>query len=140
MLCPVCFVMFDGRIMQCSQGHSVCEKCHRQLKNPIECPQCRSTYTGTRNYQLEEIIKQLQTLKQLAFGNSSTADAENGNNDHTRQILETFFKSITKPNDNEVTVSVAMDSSSEIEDNILVIMRELQLHLCDTFFSIVNQK
>lgn len=57
--------MFEGRILQCSQGHSVCEGCvkkiHRHLNN--ECPQCRGAFVGTRNYILEEMVKQLKALK-----------------------------------------------------------------------------
>lgn len=57
--------MFEGRILQCSQGHSVCEGCvkkiHRHLNN--ECPQCRGAFVGTRNYILEEMVKQLKHLK-----------------------------------------------------------------------------
>lgn len=58
-MCPVCYFEFDGRILQCSQGHAVCEKCSLKL---TECPHCRSGYCGTRNYVLEEVIAKLRGL------------------------------------------------------------------------------
>lgn len=59
LLCPVCLEMFEGRILQCSQGHAVCEKCQQQL---TECPHCRGSYMGTRNYVLEEVIDKLKKI------------------------------------------------------------------------------
>lgn len=58
-MCPVCFFEFDGRILQCSQGHAVCEKCSSKLN---ECPHCRSPYYGTRNYVMEDVIAKLRRL------------------------------------------------------------------------------
>lgn len=60
--CPVCFELFANRIYQCSEGHSVCEKCRSQLHDG-KCPQCRCSYTGTRNYLLENIVQQLKLIK-----------------------------------------------------------------------------
>lgn len=117
LLCPVCFIMFDGRILQCSQGHSVCEKCHKKLSN--ECPQCRSAYVGTRNYILEEMVKQLKHLKQISI--STTKDAEEnspttsgaadktGDSDAIAEhpevkfasIIAKFLDSIPKPSSND---------------------------------------
>lgn len=60
LLCPVCMVVFEGRILQCSQGHAVCEACQLKL---TECPHCRGVYVGTRNYVLEAVIAKLQRLR-----------------------------------------------------------------------------
>lgn len=70
--------MFNGRILQCTNGHSVCEKCHGKLKN--ECPQCRSHFVGTRNYILEEVVKQLQILK---YPKKNGSGNEKGTNNAT---------------------------------------------------------
>ncbi|KAG4079542.1 hypothetical protein HA402_010374 [Bradysia odoriphaga] len=60
LLCPVCMVVFEGRILQCSQGHAVCEACQLKL---TECPHCRGVYVGTRNYVLEQVIAKLKLLR-----------------------------------------------------------------------------
>lgn len=57
--CPVCFEMYEGRILQCPAGHAVCENCSTQM---IECPQCRLKYTGTRNYVMEEVISKFKKM------------------------------------------------------------------------------
>lgn len=102
LLCPVCFIMFEGRIHQCSQGHSVCEKCYRQLGTAAaQCPQCRSTFVGTRNYILEDLVKQLKIIKQ-SCANATTSDAENGNSEaKINKAMEQIFNSIPIANDNE---------------------------------------
>lgn len=53
-------VVFEGRILQCSQGHAVCEACQVKLS---ECPHCRGVYVGTRNYVLEAVIAKLKRLR-----------------------------------------------------------------------------
>lgn len=58
-MCPVCFFEFDGRILQCSQGHAICEKCSLKL---TECPYCGSLYCGTRNYVMEDVMAKLRGL------------------------------------------------------------------------------
>lgn len=57
--------MFEDRILQCTQGHSVCEGCVKKINQHLknECPQCRGAFVGTRNYILEEMVKQLKHLK-----------------------------------------------------------------------------
>lgn len=60
LLCPVCMVVFEGRIIQCSQGHAVCETCRLKL---TDCPHCRACYTGTRNYVLEAVISKLKLYR-----------------------------------------------------------------------------
>lgn len=60
LLCPVCMVVYEGRILQCSQGHAVCEACQVKL---TECPSCRGVYVGTRNYVLEQVIAKLKVLR-----------------------------------------------------------------------------
>lgn len=110
LLCPVCFEMFEGRIFQCSQGHSVCERCKGHLNN--ECPQCRGPFVGTRNYVLEEMVKQLKQLKLSVIKTksdteidadganadaSSAADAEIIDTNKLKSELEKLVLSIPKP-------------------------------------------
>lgn len=93
--------MFEGRILQCSQGHSVCEGCvkkiHRHLNN--ECPQCRGAFVGTRNYILEEMCKQLKHLKASVM------------------VKKTDKAGTSDPNAN--TVLNAADSDSEDADIVI---------------------
>lgn len=116
--------MFEGRILQCSQGHSVCESCvkeiNRHLKN--ECPQCRGAFVGTRNYILEEMVKQLKHLKAsvmvkkptataagtsdtnanpLANGNSDGDDTEVIDDMKLSRAIATLVASIPKPSARE---------------------------------------
>lgn len=46
--------------MMCHSGHGVCEKCQKMM---TECPQCRSAYTGTRNYMMEQLVTKLKKVK-----------------------------------------------------------------------------
>lgn len=116
--------MFEGRILQCSQGHSVCEECvlkiHHHLNN--ECPQCRGAFVGTRNYILEEMVKQLKHLKasvmvkktDTVHGNDSNANTVlndgNSDNEDTDVVIDnakltkamaTLVASIPKPSKRE---------------------------------------
>lgn len=70
LLCPVCLSVFEGRILQCSQGHAVCEQCRTRLN---ECPSCRAPFTGTRNYLLEGLISKLNKNKS---GNKKVASVK----------------------------------------------------------------
>lgn len=51
---------YDNRIMQCTQGHSVCEPCYGLL---TKCPTCRSIFTGARNYALEDVVAKINHLE-----------------------------------------------------------------------------
>lgn len=134
LLCPVCFEMFEGRILQCNQGHSVCEGCvvkiHQHLNN--ECPQCRGPFVGTRNYILEEMVKQLKHLKASVMvkktdatrGRDSNANTlshdVNSDNEDTDVVIDnakltkamaTLVASIPKPSKRETaTVSESCES------------------------------
>ncbi|XP_037029774.1 uncharacterized protein LOC119069741 [Bradysia coprophila] len=57
--CHVCFddYKIDQRIWQCRSGHSICELCRNHLR---ECPFCKAPYEGTRNYAIEDIIRELK--------------------------------------------------------------------------------
>lgn len=124
LLCPVCFEMFEGRILQCSQGHSVCEECHLHLNN--ECPQCRGPFVGTRNYVLEEVVKQLKHLKatvmvkktNIARGNDANANTvasdANSDSEDTDVVIDnvkltkamaTLVASIPKPSKRQTTMA-----------------------------------
>lgn len=102
--------MFEGRILQCSQGHSVCEGCVKKINRHLnnECPQCRGAFVGTRNYILEEMVKQLKHLKASVrvkktntTGNSdSDANSvanETVDNDKLTKAIATLVASIPNP-------------------------------------------
>lgn len=88
-------VIFEGRILQCSQGHAVCEACQLKL---TECPHCRGVYVGTRNYVLEAVIAKLKRLR-------STDDLHLGDDDEisinqsTNEAPEDAFLSDTNQSD-----------------------------------------
>lgn len=52
--CPICNEYMLEAIFICTRGHSLCHKCHSSLD---KCPFCRSTFSGTRNYILENIAE-----------------------------------------------------------------------------------
>lgn len=59
--CPVCFESpSKGVVEQCRSGHHICSVCKPKVEN---CPLCKTSYTGTRNYVVEEIMRNLETLK-----------------------------------------------------------------------------
>lgn len=114
--------------MQCSQGHSVCESCvkkiHRHLNN--ECPQCRGAFVGTRNYILEEMVKQLKHLKASVMvkktdsagpsgpdANTVTnADSDGDDIDDAKlsKAIASLVASIPKPSKREPTTSESNES------------------------------
>lgn len=51
--CPVCKEMFGLQIFQCSNGHSICKKCH-EYRRP--CSTCGGTSTFRRNIDLERYV------------------------------------------------------------------------------------
>lgn len=123
--------MYERRILQCSQGHSVCEECHLHLNN--ECPQCRGPFVGTRNYVLEEMVKQLKHLKASVMvkkadvkvrgndanantvANDANSDSEDADvvidNAKLTKAMATLVASIPKPSKRE-TAMVAESSDS----------------------------
>lgn len=60
IICPVCYEEYEGHILLCIAGHAVCQKCKIQL---TECPQCKSPYTGTRNYSMEDVVQKVQSIR-----------------------------------------------------------------------------
>lgn len=59
--CPVCSKLFN-RIVLCKKGHSVCGTCGGALDR---CPICCEVFLGpgSRNFTLEEVIRDLKELK-----------------------------------------------------------------------------
>lgn len=125
--------MFEGRILQCSQGHSVCEGCVLKIQHHLnnECPQCRGPFEGTRNYILEEMVKQLKHLKASVMvkktdairssdsnANTLSNDANSDNEDtdvvidnaKLTKAMATLVASIPKPSKRE---TVAVSESCE---------------------------
>lgn len=107
MTCPICFGMFEGRIFQCTQGHSFCETCFNQIQvSSVHCPQCRSEFAGTRNYILEELLKHLKILKQSALDAEQTST-----NTETKNIsLEVIFNPVRTPALNANSTQAVVES------------------------------
>lgn len=59
--CPVCFEPpAQGVVEQCKSGHHICSKCKTQVES---CPLCKGDYPGTRNFIVEELMRNLETIK-----------------------------------------------------------------------------
>ena len=67
--CPICLeIPFDSRIMQCRNGHLVCEPCHNRLSL---CPVCRVDLArpGTRCLVAEQMVARMKVAcPNLAHG------------------------------------------------------------------------
>lgn len=55
--CPICFEFMVPPIYQCEIGHSVCGFCK---SNVNECPSCKQSIRGTRNFHLERITNRIK--------------------------------------------------------------------------------
>lgn len=55
--CPVCFDFLCTPIFNCNNGHSICSKCKKRLKN---CALCQAVVGNSRNYVVEEISETLE--------------------------------------------------------------------------------
>lgn len=128
LTCPVCCEFFEGRIFQCSQGHSICETCMNKIGQPYqrECPQCRGAFVGTRNYCLEAVCKQLKHIRAsvLVKKTSDSADASNANgtsNEKSEEVVEIddvklteaiadFIKNIPDPATHEENTAAPQES------------------------------
>lgn len=132
--------MFEGRILQCNQGHSVCEGCVKKINRHLnnECPHCRGAFVGTRNYILEEMVKQLKHLKASVMvkkttANNDTASGRTGgpsnaktvSNEHDSdgddiddakltKAIANLVLSIPKPSKQEPQLVPATDSSRQL--------------------------
>lgn len=53
--CPICFEIPEKEIFQCQNGHTICNKC---IKNLTLCPQCRVSLglRKIRNRGLEDLL------------------------------------------------------------------------------------
>lgn len=56
--CPICLDTMTKPIIQCKIGHSMCGDCVNS-NSIVKCPQCRKPLSTTRNYQLEQIIENM---------------------------------------------------------------------------------
>lgn len=98
LACPVCYELFGDRILQCSLGHSICSNCFSKTSL---CAQCRQPYTGTRNFLLEEMVKQLIQMKNLTIDvptKSSQAKGEDVADKLSKQLAK-LFESVPKSTD-----------------------------------------
>lgn len=104
LLCPVCMVLYEGRILQCSQGHAVCEACHQKL---TECPHCRGVYVGTRNYVLEAVIAKLKLLRPTDNLWGDTNDDGQGETKSTNEAPEELLSEATQSDGASASESAA---------------------------------
>lgn len=110
--CPICFDVYEGRILMCSAGHAVCEKCQRNL---ADCPICRCKYTGTRNYQLEQMVSKLkemnQDIKKTSTNESGDTSVSSNSNKPNTMAGEIEANNTTE---NRVRLGSNFSSSSSI--------------------------
>jgi hypothetical protein len=55
--CPVCMDAMRAPILQCQNGHNVCNVCKLKLRN---CPTCRAEFIETRNLALEKLSQRIR--------------------------------------------------------------------------------
>lgn len=61
--CPICLFVPEGKVLQCKEGHTVCEPCYKKLLAAAKpCPQCATPYgpEAIRNLALESLIDKLK--------------------------------------------------------------------------------
>jgi len=54
--CPVCMIVYQDRVMMCSNGHSICGKCLESLPDS-RCPTCRVKMGTIRNRIVERMLE-----------------------------------------------------------------------------------
>ena len=59
--CPVCLQELEGRVLQCTQGHLLCERCGVR-EEVVLCPTCRSSLMG-RATGVEHILAVLKRAR-----------------------------------------------------------------------------
>lgn len=117
--CPVCYEIFGDRILQCSLGHSICSNC---FSKTTLCAQCRQPYTGTRNFLLEEMVKQLIQMKKTTDNipaKSSKAEGEGMAEKLSKQLAK-LIEAVPKSEpinevDNYARPVIILDRVDEIE-------------------------
>lgn len=57
--CPICFEPFIEEVVQCNNGHLICEFCYNKLPSPEKCPSCRSDMSYIRNRAIEDLVAKL---------------------------------------------------------------------------------
>lgn len=64
--CPCCGQFYMGNVMQCQNGHSICEECREKLP---KCPECRASYghIKTRNGVLETLLTNMNITVPCAY-------------------------------------------------------------------------
>lgn len=64
--CPCCSEYYMGNVMQCKNGHTLCEECRKKLS---ECPTCKSRYGSemNRNITYEMTLSKLNITVPCAF-------------------------------------------------------------------------
>jgi hypothetical protein len=64
--CPCCGQFYMGNVMQCQNGHAICEECRDKLP---KCAECRASYghTKTRNGVLETLLTNMDITVPCAY-------------------------------------------------------------------------
>ena len=57
--CPICIEPYIHQVMQCKEGHLICESCWIQLPLPKKCPSCRADLSYIRNRAIEDLVAKL---------------------------------------------------------------------------------
>lgn len=120
--CPVCYEIFGDRILQCSLGHSICSTC---FSKTTLCAQCRQPYTGTRNFLLEEMVKQLIQMKSatddIPDKSTTSEDDAVANKDLAEKLSKQLAKLIEAVPKSEPIHEA--DNYNEIEHPLIILDR-----------------
>lgn len=95
-ICPCCSEYYMGNVMQCTNGHCVCEGCRDKLK---ECPMCKTPYgkIKSRNLTTETLLTKLNFTVPCAYQSLGCTESVPYSNihDHWRKCqfrpLECFY-------------------------------------------------
>jgi hypothetical protein len=54
--CPVCLQIVAAPVLQCRQGHHMCNACSKRVSS---CPLCKRSMSTTRNYAVEAMVDKI---------------------------------------------------------------------------------
>ena len=60
LICPICLQLPKNKVLQCLNGHILCEECQEKVKKA--CPQCRIPFGRKvgRNIVVENLLDELE--------------------------------------------------------------------------------
>ncbi|KAK4879117.1 hypothetical protein RN001_007263 [Aquatica leii] len=75
--CPICLdIPATGpglTVEQCIHGHHICYSCKTKVEN---CPLCKCSFHGTRNFVVEELLRHFEILKNTMLLNNMVVDTK----------------------------------------------------------------